>query len=394
MAGPEKHALAGASNSERWINCPPSLRLTENMPEKTSKYAEEGTLAHALAELKVRKHFTVGKPSEWKKEHDKIKKHELYQEEMEWCTDLYREHIESIALKFPSKPYIATEQMVDFSDIVPQGFGTADCLVLTPTTLDIIDYKHGKGVQVDVVDNSQLKLYAYGAFRRYQMLYPNIETVTLNIVQPRNGGATSWSLTLTELREWMLGTVKPAAELALEGKGDYKNGDWCRFCKASATCRARADSNLAITEFEKFKQMPPLLTDEEMGRVLTMLEDVVAYQKKVKAYVEEQLLQGKPIEGWKLVAGRGSREWDDQLIAFADITKNGVEEAMLYERKPLTVAALETQLGKKKFAELAGDHVVKKEGKPAVVPEADKRPAWNGATADFKNMIQEEEGSE
>ena len=190
MATPEVHALAGASNSERWINCPPSLRLTEGMENKTSVYAEEGTLAHTLAEFKVRRHFTVGKPSEWKKEHEKIKKMPLYQEEMEWCTDMYLDFIEAIALQASSKPYVATEQKVDFSDIVPSGFGTADCLVLTPSELSIIDYKHGKGVAVDVTDNSQLKLYAWGAYRRYQAFYPGIEKVTINIVQPRNGGCS------------------------------------------------------------------------------------------------------------------------------------------------------------------------------------------------------------
>lgn len=391
MGAPEDHALLGASSAERWLNCPPSARLTESLQEEDNEYAKEGTLAHRLAELKLRDYILKLKPADKKKTLATIKKDILWQEEMEWCTDMYLEHIQECALSFPTAPYIIAEQQVDFSDFVPDGFGTADCIMLTPTTLDVVDYKHGKGVAVDVTDNAQLKLYAWGAHKRYEALYPNTESITLHIVQPRNGGCSTYTLSMADLRQWMQEFVKPRAELADKGQGEFCNGEWCRFCKVSATCRARATSNTACMKQSTYGQLPPTLSDAEMGAILTDLEDVVAYHKKVKAYVEKQLLAGQPIEGWKLVAGRGAREWDNQLLAFADIQKAGIDEALLYERKPLTAPALETLLGKKQFAEVASDHVIKKEGSPTVVKETDPRPVWSSAGVDFAGVIKKEE---
>ena len=388
---PEQHALLGASSAKRWLKCPPSARLTESMHEEKSEYAEEGTLAHKLAELKLRDYIIKLKPAEKKKALAVLKKDKLWQDEMEWCTDMYLEHIQECALSFSTAPYIIAEQQVDFSDFVPEGFGTADCIMLTPATLDVVDYKHGKGVAVDVTDNAQLKLYAWGAYKRYQLLYPNIEIVTLHIVQPRNGGCGTYQLHMTELRQWMQEYVKPRAELADKVQGEFCNGEWCRFCKVSATCRARGEANTACMKQSTYGQLPPTLSDAEMGAILSDLEDVVAYHKKVKSYVEKQLLSGQPIEGWKLVAGRGKREWDNQLLAFAEIQKAGIAEALLYEREPLTPPALETLLGKKQFAEVASEHVSKKEGSPTVAKESDPRPAWSSAGADFAGLIEKEE---
>lgn len=365
------------------MNCPPSARLEETLPDSTSEYAAEGTLAHSIAELKVRKKFV--EPISTRSYNSQMKKLEadpLYNVEMQSCTDEYLDYITGIAMSYPTRPYITVERRLDFSRYVPEGFGTGDCIIIGGDTLHVIDYKHGKGVVVEVENNPQLMLYGLGALEAYEMLY-NIQHVALTVVQPRADGDSikEWTIDRDKLLDWGVFTVRPAAEKAFKGEGEFIGGEWCRFCRARNTCRARAGQYTALEDFGKATSaqgklpLPPLLSDAEVGEVLKMAVDLDKWVSDLKDYALAACLEGNEIPGWKAVEGRGSRAWDDQETAFTDIKAAGIDEAMLYERKPVTAPALEKALGKKLFTEVAATHVVKQPGKPTLAPESDKREA-------------------
>lgn len=390
-----KHAVLGASSAERWLNCPPSVALTAQMPDTTSHYAEEGRIAHELAELKIRRHILTGIGlKRYATMADAIKARlaatqsraegpgptqdaltaelEANWAEMERCTDIYLDTAKEIAWGYPDAPYVALEQRVDFSAWVPDGFGTADCVIIGSGILHVIDYKHGRGVQVEAENNPQLMLYALGAWQRYQALYP-IHTLRWTIVQPRNGGVSeTQELSAAELVNWAQDTVKPAAELAVKGEGAYAVGDWCRWCKAKATCRARSDHNLSLEGFAK--KPPDLLTPDEIGNILQRSRDLVRWVKDLEDHTLSALLNGQEIPGWKAVAGRALRVWADQEAAFAKAVELGTPDAMLYERKPISLAQLEKLLGKKNFEPLT-TYVTVPPGKPTLAPDTDKREA-------------------
>ena len=380
-----KHALLTASGAHRWMSCTPSARLEETLPDSTSEYAKEGTLAHSIAELKVRKKFIepMG-PKAFNTRMNKLKKDPLYQEEMQACTDGYLDYITGVSMQYPSRPYMAVEKKLDFSRYVPEGWGTGDCIIIGGNTLHVIDYKHGKGVPVSPEDNPQLKLYGLGALEAYGMLY-DIHNIVLTIFQPRADGDTvkEWSISRDDLANWGVFTVRPLAEKAFAGEGEFHGGDWCRFCRARNTCRARADQYTALEDFGSPHSktvtgtlpMPPLLSDAEVGAVLEKAVSLEKWVSDLKEYALTACLAGKEIPGWKAVEGRKTRIWDDPDAAFADITAAGIEEAMLYERKPLTLAGIEKMLGKARFTEVAGTHVTVSNGKPALAPLSDSREA-------------------
>lgn len=402
-----KHAVLGASSAERWLNCPPSVALTQDMPDTTSPYAREGTIAHELGELKLRKHFLTGiGPKRYASMSRDIKGHlaaflsqtagpsvtqeafdaelETAWAEMEHCTDTYLDTAKEIALGFPKAPYVALEQRVDFSAWVPEGFGTADCIMIGSGILHIIDYKHGRGVAVPAENNPQLMLYALGAWQRYQALYP-IHTLRWTIVQPRNGGVSApQEISTLDLLKWAQDVVAPRAQLAYEGQGEYSPGEWCRWCKAKATCRARSDYNLALEGFTKTE--PALLSAEEIGAILIRSRDLAKWVSDLEAHALTALLDGQEIPGWKAVAGRALRIWTDQEAAFAKAQELGTPEAMLYERRPVSLAQLEKLMGKKAFEPLT-TYVTVPPGKPTLAPDSDKRAAITNRSAaedDFK----------
>lgn len=370
---PGIHAILGASSAERWLNCPPSALLTANMPDTTSDYAAEGTLAHRLGELKLRKRFVSGfGPKSFKAEMDKLKADLLYTPEMDHATDEYLDAVNEIAMAFPETPYVALEQQVDFSDWVPEGYGTADCILIGNGILHVVDYKHGKGVPVPAESNPQLMLYALGAYVRYCLFY-DIQQVRWTIVQPRNGGVSETpERTVADLLSWAENCVRPRALTAANGEGDYCPGEWCRFCKASATCRARSDRNLSLEEFHAV--LPALLAPSELGDILTRATDLNSWLSDVEKYVLSALLRGEEVPGWKAVEGRAVRVWTDQEAAFKAAMEAGTPEAVLYERRPVTLATLEKVMGKKAFQVLA-PYVHIPPGKPTLAPESDKKPA-------------------
>ena len=379
---PAAHALLGASSAERWLACPPSVRLSEKFPDTAGVFAQEGTLAHSLAELKVRSYFTVMAKSAYTRAYNKIRKDELFSTEMDNVTDAYLDYIKDCSMQFPAPPTVACEVKVNFSGYVPDGFGTADLVMIGGNTLRVIDFKYGKGVPVEVTDNAQMKLYALGALAQYALLY-KVERVILSIAQLRLGEPTEWETTPDELYKWASEYVRPRAQQAYNGEGEFHAGDHCRFCRARAKCRAYAEANMAVTEQHTPDEDPALLTDEEIGRLLTRAEPFLKWFGAVQTYALDAALDGKTIPGWKAVEGRSVRQFDDIDAAFADLRAAGIEDALLYERKPLTLSGVERLLGKKQFAELCGGHVVKPAGKPTLVPESDSRKPYSRAAADF-----------
>lgn len=388
------HALLSASSSHKWLVCTPSVRLEEQFEDKTSEYMEEGTLAHAIAELKLRNYFTepMGK-RKFNSEMKKLQQNERYQEEMQEHTDTYLDYIKEIALKSPVKPTVVVEMKVDYSKYAKDGFGTADCILIMDKKLHIIDFKYGKGVPVYAEDNPQLKLYALGALDKYKILYP-IENIELHIVQPRIENISSFELSRAVLEEWGNTVVIPAAEKAFLGIGEFVPGEHCRFCKAKGCCVARADKNLkAIEDFKPVdykkndrkdkleKVAKNILTENEIGIILSQLTDVESWINDLKEYALKSILEGKDITGWKVVEGRSNRTISDIDKAFEIIKNYGIDEALLYEKKPLSITELEKLLTKKKFNDLIGDFVIKPQGKPTLAPISDKRQSFKLCSA-------------
>lgn len=383
----KKHALLSASGASRWISCPPSARLEEQLPEKTSTYADEGNLAHDIAELKLKKAFTDPAMStrKFNAEMKKLQAHELYQEEMQGYTNDYAEYITQRMYGFEIKPYIAVEAKVDFSSYVQEGFGTADCIIISENFLYVTDFKYGKGVEVSAEDNAQMMLYALGAYLKYSFLYP-IEHIQMTIAQPRLDNFSEYSLSVTELLDWAENKVRPAAQSAFRGGGEFVAGEHCKFCRAKAQCRARADQNLALEGFTK--KLPPIISNDEVGEYLLKAQDLAKWAKDLEEYTLAALLKGDLVKGWKAVEGRSNRQITNTDEAFKKLTDSGYKEEMLYERKPITLTAIEKLVGgKKTFNELLAEYVIKPQGKPTLALESDKREPYSvstTATEDFK----------
>lgn len=388
MSGPEGHALLSASSASRWLNCPPSARLAEDIPDTVTPYAEEGTMAHALAELWLRKRWTTSiGPKKFTSELKKLKADPRYQPEMDRHIETYVDLIDQIANAFATLPYAAIEQRVDFSAYVPEGFGTCDCLLLSGETLHIVDFKYGSSPKgrVEAEDNPQMRLYALGALSHYSLLY-NIQTVRMTICQPRLDHITTAEMTADDLRAWGEG-IKPVAQQAWEGTGVMQEGSWCKFCRASGRCPKQLEVFTSLEEFGS--KAPTLLTNEEIADVLIRGQRLADWLSDVQDYALSAVLAGEDIPGWKAVEGRaGNRQFTNADAAFAAARLAGIEEVMLYERKPVTLAALEKIMGPKRFAEVLGGMVVTPPGKPALAPASDNRKPIMRSTAeqDFKEV--------
>ena len=370
---PKGHAVLSASSSDRWLHCPPSARLCESYEDKGSDYAAEGTDAHALCEYKLRR--ALGMEAT-----DPTENLTWYNTEMDDCAIGYAayilEQVES-AKQVCADPTVLIEQRVDFSRWVEGGFGTADCIIVADGILQIIDYKHGLGVLVSAEKNPQMMCYALGSLELFDGIY-DIETVSMTIYQPRRDNVSTYELSKDELCHWAEETLKPAADLAFAGDGEFKCGDYCRFCKARNDCRARADANLELARYE-FK-LPPLLTDEDIEDILSKVDELVSWASDIKEYALQQAISGKEWSGWKLVEGRSNRRYTNETAVAGAVTDAGFDP---YERKVLGVTAMQKLLGKSRFDELLGLYIEKPQGKPTLAPESDKRPAMNTAKNDF-----------
>lgn len=369
-----KHAFLSASSSHRWLECPPSAKLCSGVADEVSDYALQGTDAHALCEYKVKKYLgeKVRNPS---------KKLKYYDQEMEECSDVYAGLITENVEKAKGdglNPLVMIEQRLDFSRFVPQGFGTGDCVIIAGKTLHIIDFKYGKGVEVSAENNPQMMCYALGAAEMFGVLY-DIETVNMTIFQPRIANVSEWSLSIEELYSWAESVLKPAAELAYNGKGEFKAGSHCRFCKIKANCRKRMEYNMELARYDF--AMPDTLEDAEVAILLGRLDELISWASDVKEYALQQALSGKNYDGFKVVEGRASRKYsDDEKVAKA-VKAAGYNP---YEQKLLGVTAMTSLMGRQKFEEVLGELIIKPQGRPTLVPESDKREPITLAIDDFK----------
>lgn len=378
---PDVHALLSASGAARWLSCTPSARLEEKFQNESSEYAREGTVAHSLAELTT--HWVLGENST---EQFKILKGQLldtkdgakfYSEDMqEHATDyacFINDKLQE-AKQRSSDAFAELEVRVDFSKWVPEGFGTADCIIVADDWLEVIDLKYGKGHRVEAAGNPQMRLYALGALEYYAQLY-DIENIRMTIFQPRlSGTQSSDEITIDALLKWAEKTVKPKAKQAFNGKGKFApSEETCKFCRAKEQCKARYEKNLKL--FDEAED-PLLITPEDAGAVLEKAADIKAWLADLEDLVQSTLLSGKPVSGWKIVEGRSNRKFADEEKVAAAMKAAGHDESELYEMKLITLTAMEKAFGKKAVAKVLGNLIIKPAGKPTLALESDKRPAY------------------
>lgn len=383
-----EHALLSASGSHKWLNCPGSARLEAEYEDPQTSYSKEGSLAHSIGELKLQKLFTRMNKSTYTRRLNKLKQQEMYQAEMEHCTDVYRDYVQEIAMSYEAEPYVEVERKLDYSEYAPEGFGTADCIVVGENTLHVVDYKHGKGVEVSAGNNPQMMLYAIGAIKEFDWIY-DVKTVILHIVQPRRENISRWETTAKSLQEWGENTVKPAAQKAFDGVSEYVPGEYCSksFCKARHSCRYRAKPYEAMQDFQGV--FPTSLSPSEISRYLKMTEGLEKWASELREYAKKKILEGVAIPAFKVVEGSSRRTFRDVDTAIEILKKHQYDEAMLYERKPLTLAQMEKVVGKAEFMQLLADEIVKPTGKPTLVLESDQRKPFQSTTAmqDFAQII-------
>ncbi|MCM1508391.1 MAG: DUF2800 domain-containing protein [Ruminococcus flavefaciens] len=407
MPTPTEHAMLSASSAHRWLKCTAAPHFEEQFPSGTSVYAEEGSLAHGICELYAKKYFTVMTKRKFNAELKKLQQLPHYSDEMLKTAEAYLDYLKEKAMNYKSKPYVAQEIRVDFSDYVPDGFGTCDCVMIGDDTLHITDYKHGRGVPVSAKDNPQMRLYALGALKMFTPVFGDaIKKVSMGICQPRlSTESNEECLTVEELIAWGE-SIKPLAQEAYSGPGSFCPGEHCRFCKGKAKCRARADYNTAFEDFkdciplgkesDELKSipnesravlgLPPVLSDTEIGDLLVKAESLVQWYTDLKEYALSAILSGNDIPGWKVVAGTSRRAFKNTDEAIGTLIDAGYDEALIYDRKPKSLAELEKVVGKKEFGEILKDHIEKPIGKPTLVPLSDKREPYSSASSDFAGV--------
>jgi len=366
-----KHAILSASGAHRWMNCTPSARLELEFDDNSGEAAAEGTAAHALSEHKLRKALKM---------RSKKPVSPYDSDEMDNYTDGYVEYVLEVieqAKQTCSDPLILIEQRLDFSKYVPDGFGTGDCVIIADGTLHIIDFKYGQGVLVSAEDNPQMKLYALGALGLFDGIY-DIEMVLMTIYQPRRENISTSTVSKESLYQWAEEVLKPKAELAFAGDGNYCPGEWCQFCRAAVKCRARAEAKMKLATFEF--ALPPLLSDEEIAEILSSIGDLTRWTNEIIAYATDAAVNhGKKWPGFKVVEGRSNRKYKDEE-AVAEAAKNaGYRD--IYKQSLITITEMEKLMGKTKFNEVIGGLIMKPPGKPTLVPVSDKRPEMNTSSA-------------
>jgi len=378
------HALLSASGASRWLACPPSAKLEQNFENKSSEFAAEGTLAHELGELSLKLNLEEITKRKFNSEFKKIEAHELFTKDMPDYVEVYvdtcMERLSEAKAKTPDALF-KIEQRLDFSEWVPEGFGTGDFLVIADGTIEVCDLKYGKGVPVSAVGNKQMRLYALGAIAEFGFLY-DIEKVKMTIIQPQLDSISTDEITVEELIKWAEEFVKPRAQLAIKGEGEFCAGDHCKFCRAKATCRTRAEKNLELAKYDF--QDPYLLDNTEIADILAKADEFAKWAKDVQEYALEQAVQGEEYPGWKVVEGRSNRKWTDENKVGEILLGKGFLESIIYTKKLTGISNMEKALGKKELNNILGDYIEKPFGKPTLAPVTDKREVYNPAKADFK----------
>lgn len=364
---PDKHAVLSASASGRWLSCTPSARLELEFDNVESEAAREGTAAHALAEHKLKKALKM---------RSRRPNSEYDSDEMEECTDGYVAYVMELVSEAKQKcrdPVVLIEQKLDFSDWVPDGFGTGDCVLVADGTLYIVDLKYGMGILVDAEENPQMKLYALGALRLFDALY-DIREVSLTIYQPRRENISTWTTTVEELKTWAEDVLREKARLAFNGEGEYVPGSWCTFCRAAVRCRARAEEKLKLAQKEF--RLPPLLSDDEIEAILEILPDLTKWANEISDYaLDAAVNHGRQWKGFKVVEGRSVRRYRDEEAVAEAARDAGFND--IYRQSLIPMTEMEKLMGKSRFEEVLGDLIYKPAGKPTLVPVTDRRPAMN-----------------
>ncbi len=389
------HAILSPSGASRWLACTPSARLEQQFPDRAGSAASEGTLAHTLGELIIRFKLKWILKTQYTKALKEIKSHPQYEDAMFDYADEYACFVIekfSAAQAHTKDAGLLIEQKLDLTDYVPEGFGTGDAMIIANKTLDFIDLKYGKGVEVTAENNKQMMLYALGALRGFDCLF-DIETVRMTIYQPRIGNISTFEMQVEDLRDWAENYLKPRAELAFAGEGEFAPGEACRFCKAAATCKANADFNLELAKYE-FKESL-LLEDAEISDILSRAGLFTKWLNAVEEHAQhEAIVNGKKWPGYKLVEGRSNRAYLDESKVAELLISKGLEEDKIYQpKKILGITAMEKELGKSDFATYLSPLVIKPAGKPTLVPESDKRPELSSAAnaaSDFAEVLNEE----
>ena len=382
---PGLHALLSPSAAHRWMNCTAAPRLEETVEDKGSSYAEEGTLAHAYCAKKLK--TFLGIPTDGEDQEIAQLENTYHTGEMDEYTDTYATIVLekfNTARTITRDAQLLVETRLDFTQWVPDGFGTGDACIIADGCLEIIDFKYGKGVKVSAYENPQMKIYALGAYEKFSFEY-NIDRVRMTIVQPRIDNLSEFEVKVTDLLLWAKTELKPKAEEAYSGKGKQCPGVWCQFCKVKAQCKALTDTALNLA---KQHQDPNLLTPEEIATdVLPFIDIVKSWLTGIEEYTLQAALNGTNYPGYKIVAGRSIRKITDQQAVMTALNANLFDEAAYMKPRELrSITDLEKLVGKKRFAEICGDWIEKPQGKPTLVPESDKRPAYDTTADDFKDV--------
>lgn len=382
------HAVLSPSSASRWLSCTPSARLEMQYPDKAGDYAKEGTLAHEFGELRLKRYSgEIDNLEEWTERTSELVKDSLYSESLEEYAGSYADFVwekYQLAQKTTSDAVLRIEEKIDLTAYVPEGFGTGDAVILADGTMEIIDLKYGKGVQVSAVENKQMMLYALGALDMFGFMYA-IHTVRMTIYQPRLDNVSEWEMPVEELLMWGMNELAPRAKMAFAGEGSFIPGKHCQFCRAKAQCRALAEKNMEIAQHE-FDDAS-LLSDAEISKVLEQMDIFRNWMSAVEEYALQAALNGKAFPGFKLVEGRSNRKYVDEKKVADRLIENGYKSDLIYEPAKLkTITAMEKLVTKKAFTAILGDLIIKPQGKPTLVPVSDKRQEWNSAENDFKNV--------
>lgn len=375
-----EHALLSASGASRWMNCTPSAKLEDEHGEKkTSPYAKEGTLAHELSELYLRRDLLQNiSENDFELALEEIMSNELFNDEMLDAVPVYTEYCIDQFNAAETQNSLATadiEQVLDLTEFVPESFGTADCIIISDGLLEVIDLKYGKGIPVYADWNNQLMLYGLGALRKYDTLY-EINEVRLTIVQPRINNISSWHVSVDELLDWANNELKPAADLAFSGEGELKAGDWCKFCAVRNRCRKLYEKQLELAKYE-FSE-PQLLSDEEIVDIVKKAPKLVEWANSIAEYAKMKAINELKIwPGLKLVEGVSRRKWIDEDNAISVIFERFPElsEDDILTTKLKGISSIEKIVGKAAFLTKLSDLTVRPQGQPILVVEEDKRPA-------------------
>lgn len=379
-----KHAILSASGASRWMACTPSAVLEQQFENKSSVFAEEGTLAHELGELTLKLNLGEITKRTFNSKFKKIQENKLYSADMpdyvQTYVDTCLERVSEAKATTPDALF-KIEQRLDFSEWVPDGFGTGDFVIIADGTMEVCDLKYGKGVPVSANNNKQMMLYALGAIAEFNFLY-DIQKVRMTIIQPRLDNLSTFEVTTEDLLKWAEDYVRPRAELAIKGKGEFCAGDHCKFCRAKAICRARAEKNMELAKYD-FEE-PELLDNNDVAYILSKIDELVNWAGDVKEFALEQALNGEEYDGFKVVEGRSNRKYADTEAIVEILRDNNFNDPDIFKPSELiTLTNMEKLVGKKKLTELIGDYIVKPPGKPTLVPITDKREPYNPAKADF-----------